>query len=232
MERQYASSFTQTRAVWLSSGKPYANSLPSGVGRERERGSFFSLSLSPFFNLVKLTTFSQALISASLMGQRPTRELRGWEKNLERERERENGTEVGSLWGAFIYILEEVEFIASVSLFLGCGFQWSEQGRGHWNGGGEGGGGGASRRRLPNLWLLEAEHIGGRRKRTAWEASESLLSPSIRNNTLCRGEYAREKRMLGARARVSCDALMLWCKLHRYRTTLDSLCVSFWMSLS
>ena len=68
------------------------------------------------------------------MGQRPTRELRGWEKNLEREREREreNGTEVGSLWGAFIYILEEVEFIASVSLFLGCGFQWSEQGRGHW----------------------------------------------------------------------------------------------------
>ena len=89
MERQYASSFTQTRAVWLSSGKPYANSLPSGVGRER--GSFLSLSLSlsPFFNLVKLTTFSQALISASLMGQRPTRELRGWEKNLERERERE-----------------------------------------------------------------------------------------------------------------------------------------------
>lgn len=42
-ERQYANSFTQTRAVWLSSGKPYANLCHQAwEGRE---DLFFSLSL-------------------------------------------------------------------------------------------------------------------------------------------------------------------------------------------
>lgn len=75
-ERQYASVLrkrVRSGCLWEAVREPLASET-------RQRGFFF-------FNLVKLTTFSQALISASLMGQRPTCESAG-----ERSERKRNGS--------------------------------------------------------------------------------------------------------------------------------------------